>query len=287
MPRPTLTSRPALRRLAFAAAGVHLRYGPGRVRNELGRPLYLDSTDNQAQRLALRRGRLDRPAIAVWRRLVDRLAPTVVLDVGCNYGEVVLAAEYPAGCRIHCVEPNARVAGYLARSLRASLPAARLLVAAADRRPGELFLVANPAYSGLGYTARAPRSGAGWVPAVACDALVGVTDADRFAFKVDVEGNEVAVLDGLAQSLQNASAACGVVEFYLLPRDQQRDLVRRHELYATGVDGAVLGRIGEDDVEHLFPRRGHVRPGFAKDVVLMAGAAARLVLPGADGVRPR
>jgi FkbM family methyltransferase len=283
--RAALLRQPRLRGLALRAAEVGLRYGPGRVRNDLGRPLYLDSADNQAQRLALRRGLLDRPAIALWRRVVAGLRPTVVLDVGCNYGEVVLAGEYPADCRIHCIEPNPVVAGYLARSLRASLPTARLLVAAAGEASGELFLVPDPASSGLGYTSRSGGPGAGWVPAVACDDVVQVTAVDRLAFKLDVEGSEVTVLEGLTRSLAGAAAACGVLEFYLLSGEQQRKLVRRHSLYAAADDGSALYRLGESDLDAFFPCQGSVRPGFAKDVVLTTGDATEMLLTGGAGFR--
>jgi FkbM family methyltransferase len=288
-------ARSALVRAASAGAELLMRAGVDCVRNDLGRAIHLDRTDRQAQRLLLRRGLLDKPAIALWRELVRRLDPTVVVDVGCNYGEVVLSGVYRPGCRIWCVEANGRVAGYLSRSLWHALPTAKLAVAAAGDRPGTGFFVPDPVSSGLGRVSAVPEPGARRVATLRCDDLVAAGPADRLVFKVDVEGGEPAVLAGLAASLGTVAAAAGVIEFYLLEHAQQRRLAAQHRLYAAGLDGRIGPCLDESAVDEIFPRPGVVAPGYAKDVVLLTPAAAGIVLPawtagggrGADRARAR
>ena len=266
-----------LARVALAAARAGLRGGISLVRNDVGRAIYLDKADPQAYRVLIRRGRLDRPAIALWRVLVRCLAPTVVLDVGCNYGEVVLSASYPPDCRVHCVEANGRVARYLARSLWHGLPRAELVVAAADRDAGHRFFVPSPSASGLGRVCDAPQPGGWQVASVRCDDLVRVGSADRLVFKIDVEGNEPRVLAGLSASMRTAAAAAGIVEFFHLDRAQKHELGAEHAVYAAGLDGTLLHRLDGSAIDAIFPAPGVVTPGYAKDVVLVTAGAQRLL----------
>lgn len=269
-------SRRRARTPAYRAAGLCLRLTGGRVRNRAGHTLYTDRTDRRARQLLLGRGAADRVAVRLWRAAVEAIAPTVVLDVGANYGEVVLSTGYPPGCRVLCVEANHDVARYLARGLAANLPDAELTVAAACNRPGVPYLMRPGASSGEGRAVPAGRAGSD-LRTVTCDGLIADVTGGRLVFKVDVEGDEPAVLSGLARTLGAVSAACGVVEYFHLDRDTQLRLLVDHEIYGVFPDDLGLLRLTPRNLPMIFPARHAVRPGYAKDVLLLAGDAARLL----------
>lgn len=60
-------------------------------------------------------GALDEEAIRAWRRARRLVDPDLVLDIGCNYGEVLLSTSYAA--EVHAFEPNPSVTRRLKRSL--------------------------------------------------------------------------------------------------------------------------------------------------------------------------
>ncbi|HEX5493589.1 MAG TPA: hypothetical protein VFX70_03315 [Mycobacteriales bacterium] len=269
-------ARRGARAPAYRMAGLCLWATGGRVRNRAGRTLFVDRTDRRARQLLLRRGAADRDAVRLWRAAVAAIRPTAVLDVGANYGEVVLSTGYPAGCRVLCVEASRDVAGYLARSLAAGLPGAELTVAAACDRPGVPYLLRPGASSGEGRAVPAGRFGSD-LHTVTCDGLLGDVTGGRLVFKVDVEGDEPAVLSGLGRALGTASAACGLVEYFHLDRDTQLRLLVEHELYAVFPDAHGLLRLTTRTLPAIFPAPHRVRPGYAKDVIVAAGDAADLL----------
>jgi FkbM family methyltransferase len=254
----------------------HLNHTVGRTVNSQGRELFVDPSDWRGRQLFIKRGSLDRVAIALWREVVQLVRPTIVLDVGCNYGEVVLSGDYPDSPTIICVEPNERVARYLRSSLDSGLPGARLMVAAAGSSSGHTYFVNDAPSSGLGHVVPAVEPGAVRVAVVAGDDLVRATAGDRVVFKVDVEGNEMSVLDGLQKTFQAAAATAGVVEFFHLAEGDQQRLVRSFDTFAVAEDLSRYVKLDEQTLPRYFPRAGSVLTGFAKDVLVVSGDAKKL-----------
>lgn len=131
------------------------------------------------------------------------------IDVGANYGSLSILAARAVGTSgtVIAVEPQERLAGLLSQSIRlsgidncvvravacgAKEGYAELLIPDHDSGRAGLF----PAFSG-----RLSHSSVR-VPVVALDALVSETPLrGQLVVKIDVEGNEIAVLDG----------ACGLI----------------------------------------------------------------------------
>src|SRR5690606_4748377 len=92
-----------------------------------GTELSVDPDDDRAVTLCVTGGCMDHDLRALWNDLATVLQPSVILDVGANYGDVSLDATYPDGSELHLFEPNERCLSHLRRSLdRWSGPSATL-----------------------------------------------------------------------------------------------------------------------------------------------------------------
>ncbi len=184
-----------------------------------GHRIHIDPNDERGWEIVRGLGRGHQPnLIDLWLRSVEALRPTVVVDVGANYGELVLSARYPVGTAVHAVEANPSVASLLERSVEfhpdgARIDVHRVLASDVDEASGTLYL--DPASSGSASMA-AP---AGWrqqltAPVRRLDTLVApASSADRVLLKVDAEGWEMHVVDGAVRLLDAATSALLIIEF--------------------------------------------------------------------------
>jgi len=190
-----------------------------------GHVIHVDRSDRRGLEIVRGFGRGHQPAlIALWRRAVEVLEPALVIDVGSNYGELVLNATYPAGSRVLAVEANPRIVPLLRRSLAAHPDAARLElhdVLAGDVDEGSQDLHVDPGWSGsAGTSLDRTADGAALidvtVPVRTLDALVGDDpehSAGPLLVKIDTEGSEAQVLAGMPQLLTAAASVVALVEF--------------------------------------------------------------------------
>jgi FkbM family methyltransferase len=224
------TAGARLRHRQLAAARERLARGEP-VLSAAGHPIFLDPSDGRALEVARRGGALDPSLTRLWSRLAAELQPDLVVDVGANYGEVLLGADGPPGAAVVAVEPNPRVASFLARSLDACGYPVRLVEAAAGDHDGEVRLHADPSWSGTASTVLhgAAHTEALTVPLVRLDGIVG-RGHRRALVKIDVEGAEPAVLDGLGGVLAEVDAARVVLEVSRLRPDDIDAIAARHRL---------------------------------------------------------
>jgi FkbM family methyltransferase len=152
-----------------------------------------------------------RDVIELWRRLVQELSPELVIDVGANYGEVVLSTHYPAHTRLVVVEANPAVAILLSRSIAASGLAIELVRAAASARSGAIDLYVSDGSSGLSSVDR--RVGTALtIPAVRLDDVVVASRGNVLA-KIDMEGHEQSVMAGMQSILGTCQDYALIVEW--------------------------------------------------------------------------
>ena len=248
-----------------------------------GHRIHVDPRDARGWEIVLGLGRGHQPAlIDLWRRSVDALAPTVVVDVGANYGELVLSPRYPEGTAVHAVEGNPRVAALLERSVAVHPDGVRITVhqVLASDEDGTGTLHVDPAGSG---TASMAPTGSGSLEVTApvrrLDALASPAgDGVRLLLKVDAEGWERQVFDGAAELL--AASGSTILLFEFDPSHLRRagtdpaDLFRR--LRAVGPCWAVDWDGASTPVD-AAPDDGAV------DLVVVSepAVAVRLGLPGA------
>jgi FkbM family methyltransferase len=182
------------------------------------------------------------------------------VDVGANHGYFSLLMADAAGPdgRVLAVEPNPRLAELLARTFAVNgfTPQAAVLMRAAATSSGATVRLAIPAHRWADATVRRP-------PAPDEDAIdvetVSLDDAtaewDRVdLIKIDAEGSEEGIWDGMQQTLSRNPDVIVVMEFKcasyadapaLLTRIRAQGFPLRH----VGDDGAVR-ELSEDEALH-------------------------------------
>ncbi|MCB0959940.1 MAG: FkbM family methyltransferase [Acidimicrobiales bacterium] len=187
-----------------------------------GRRIYVDRADARGAEIVRGLGRGHQPAlIELWRRAAAVLEPGVVVDVGANYGEMLLNADY-GRARVVAVEPNPRVAALLRRSVarhpdRDAIEVHQVL--ASDIDGGVQALWIDPGWSGSAGTSldRSLQDGDRLieveVPTRTLDALTADLPGDRVLLKVDAEGSEATILDGASALLARPGPLVAIVEF--------------------------------------------------------------------------
>lgn len=180
---------------------------PDVVVNARGRCIYLDPRDPRAVVLKERDGDLNPHSLRLWQDLLRSRRWDLVVDVGANYGEMLLGADLPKHATVLAFEPDERVADLLARSLSEAGLAVDLRRAAVSDAVGERAFLRDESWSGLSRLLPAGPAGGEevggvavgpttLVPTTTLDEALGPLGARRACFKVDVEGAEDQVLAG-------------------------------------------------------------------------------------------
>ena len=224
-PRPS-TSRMLRTRARHVLTGIRnsALFSSVRARNRIiflrRGPMYVDTSESRGMRLWREAGVTHLRISHAWRAALSIMEPDLVLDVGANYGEVALSGRYPATADIVLVEPNPALIHYLERSIEARSTASggrwSLLKAAASNHTGTASFHLNRTSSGLSRLISSeqysPHGSAVDVDLVRLDELSTPQEKRKILFKIDVEGSEVAALEGLESLLVGADAYCGIVE---------------------------------------------------------------------------
>lgn len=201
---------------------------PDHIRIRHGGRLYVSAHDNRAKRLLACHG-VTQPAVAwAWRMLDEILAPTLLFDVGANYGEISLGCTYDAQQKLFLLEPNPSAACCLQKSISThpSRDQIEILAGAAFERTGTITCVMDEKWSGTSSIVvpitDAAFKGVGKQTVheltVPCITLDGITDkasndATSLLLKLDVEGAEVPALKGGMRTLKSAQRFGIVLEY--------------------------------------------------------------------------
>ena len=220
----------------------------------------------------------------IWHCAVEYFRPSLVLDVGLNYGEFLFGERYPAGTRLIGIEANTDLGEYIEASRSAHPEGSQVEIhycLASDTDSDEGTLYVDPIWSGrsTAMPAKGERSRPVHIPRRRVDSLLGDFNSgcERILFKVDVEGSEPSVLRGMSELLDRSKAAVGLVEFdaNLFGRQSETDrasyiayLFDRFEVYV--VDSAQC--VGPQRLTASgLDRQCCDHPRFHVDLLLLAG----------------
>lgn len=181
--------------------------GRSYVEGPSGERMYVDLADARARELVRSGGGFTAGSTRLWRAALGLEVWDVVVDVGVNYGEMLLHAEVPTGARRIGFEPNPRVLPYLRRSIEESQFDVELREVAVGAAESEGSFAVDTEWSGRSGLAQSHRTDASHdldhvtVPVRTLDEQLDLLPDDSVCIKVDVEGAELDVLAGAGEVL--------------------------------------------------------------------------------------
>lgn len=201
------------RRARILAYGVKMKLQGSALEMPDAVRVHLDPFDARAQSIHRRGGEHDGAALRAWKDILVERRPTVVIDIGANYGIFGLSAIDAR--QVHLIEPNPAILSYLARTVE-PLPNVSLHPSAASDHEGTAILHLQRNRFGLKWSGSSsldrPTHNGVQVSLSRVDDLVRVLPTDRLVFKIDIEGHEVKALQGMAGILACARDWVGLVE---------------------------------------------------------------------------
>lgn len=185
-----------------------------------GSPIFVDRNENRGRSVLLC-GASGQPNLkALWHRAVEVLCPDVVVDVGANYGEFVFGERYPKAKRILSIEANEGLATYLQMShkLHPDRERMTILTALAAGRSDdviEFFLDQGSSGRSTAVKRTDTKSVVTRVRTVAVDDLLEdlALEEMKLIFKIDVEGFEPVVFEGMKRVIERTNFLLGLIEF--------------------------------------------------------------------------
>jgi FkbM family methyltransferase len=196
-------------------------YVPDRVQCPNGRTIYVDPSDERAKNLVRSGGDLNPPTLAIWKLLLSEFSWTHIVDVGANYGELLVNADLSSSAEVVALEPNPYLLPYLRRTLGELGRPVTLIEEAASAQPGIARLVIDRDWSGMSAIGGLPAGSENHkveviqVPTTTLAAVVGsrtIGVAPRVLVKIDVEGHEQGVLEGAMALIEQAERFAALVE---------------------------------------------------------------------------
>ena len=181
--------------------------------------LRVDPEDNRVRKILLyniARGRAKTNQV-FWQDAAAAMEPTVVLDIGLNYGECLFTPTYPAGAQLHGFEANPSLIPYLNETIAAHPNRDAITLygnAVSDASGQTLHLAISQQSSGISHLTGAAASNTVAVQSVRIDDIIArPTASDRLLVKLDIEGAEPLALAGMPDTLAAAGTTMVFMEF--------------------------------------------------------------------------
>lgn len=187
------------------------------------RILYVDPTENRGRILYMTGGMTQPRLNLFWKTAVASFRPTLIVDVGVNYGECLFSVTYPKNSKVIGIEANPNLQPYIERSKkihpnRKKINTVYAMASNEDSEKQSFFI--NKYWSGLSTAALGKPNGSKHyqqhdIPSITLDSLLSQypLNKEKLLFKIDVEGHEEKVIQGMLQSIKNCSHMLGFIEF--------------------------------------------------------------------------
>lgn len=182
--------------------------------------IFVDSNENRGKALLLNEGITQRRLSYFWDKAVKSYSPRLVIDVGVNYGECIFSTVYPDYSTILGIEPNHYLLKYIqmSKEVHPNKDQIKIIPALASNEIEEdKDFYIDRHWSGTSSASYMPSHHMiekAPVRAITIDSLFPEDCSyTTLLFKVDVEGYEAYVLEGMKKLLANCQSVIGFMEF--------------------------------------------------------------------------
>jgi FkbM family methyltransferase len=192
--------------------------------------LYVNPNEARGSKLIEAGGITQPPLTKFWEAAVRTWNPTIVIDAGVNYGEVLFLPQYGNETLLYGIEANEDFIPYHIKSIKEhpNQKQFNLIYALAMEHEEESIpFYINKKWSGASSSASACGTSNNYekkmIKSIRIDRLFegfAWNRTHRLLFKIDVEGFEEHVIRGMTNLLESCKQSIGYIEFdnYLLQR---------------------------------------------------------------------
>lgn len=229
--------------------------------------LFVDFSDKRGRRLAIHG--LSQPEIRnLWFELCDKLQPTIVIDIGANYGEFSLSQQIPSARKVWLIEANETLCHFLRKTIE-NFPSSSLvelsnvIAGPSDLHDTAQTIFINTSWSGMSSVLSSGEKKdirESKVRSISIDRELKTGSSEsRVAFKIDVEGFEGQVLEGMTELISQSEACLGLIEFN---KDSLRsagtdpdkllgELLLLGDVYYLNAQDGTLQQVTTDNTEQI------------------------------------
>lgn len=227
-----------------------------RVVTPQGHTIFVDPEDARAQALIRTDGMFNEGSLRLWALALALHPYDLVMDIGANYGEMLIVDAVPTSAQLVAYEANAKLAPYLKRTFAERNRGVDIVTkAVSDGRHDTVSFVVDEEWSGTsGIAEFHPLASAGspsliTIAATSVDHELTLRDWTGACIKVDVEGAEFSVLEGATNLIADARPWVIMVETLHMSEWQLAQLTKRFEVRMMDLRTGDLVRI-----PHSSPR---------------------------------
>lgn len=221
------------------------------VENSSGKKIYVDPRDSRGGALVASGGDFNPHSLELWNIGLAQFDWHTVIDVGFNYGEMLVSADLPAAAQLFAFEPNPHVLPFSKKTLlEFGRPVTLIESAVSDHVGGSVPFSVDLEWSGtsgLTEDGQPPASGAGHsftsvtVPVTTLDATFVPLNPPSVAIKIDVEGHEMSVLSGAAGLLGLVAKSLVMLEILHMGEENIALFAAKHRVFVLhGPSGKIV-----------------------------------------------
>lgn len=248
-PHDELEGQPVTRKIVTVAHALDAPVSHHSFVNHAGRTIFVLDGDARAVALQQARGNLNPGGLRLWQQLCTLHDWDYIVDVGANYGEMILSFDLPDSAEVIAIEPSPTISSCLRRSVAESGARIRVEAVAAGAVAGNTLLYVDEQWSGTSTTTPSQATASSRPIAtevVRLDELLGGPKAvanRRVLIKIDVEGGEREVLRGI-DTLQDVTSETIIQAEILHTSDEDLTwLMGRYFVHLAERDTTALWRV--------------------------------------------
>lgn len=229
--------------------------------SKTGARIYVDSSDRRGRTLIDTRGNFNPNSLLLWEYLVHSRAWPSIIDIGANYGEMLLNIRFPESAKVVAVEPNPAISRYLEYSLADAGYRVELIRTAIAETTGTRRFFIDESWSGTSrILCEESDSGDGNTGSVVDMATLSLRDLldqieglnqREVLLKVDVEGHEVEVFSSLEPILGEFLELSALVEILHLGPEKLAWFLERFHMYLLDLQSHSLAKVEPRDTTAL------------------------------------